>query len=163
MRILFLLSCTISSLPVYPSYSPPFFFARPGETRQLCGFPKTEMDFIHSEHRIKFKWKLDGIPGEETGLWGFEWLSVYRRGMKEISAVYMTTENRVCFREVSTYLSQTCRCDIRQASCCSPTHTLLCTARVDLFLSVLCLVSLRKISASFARSKKLILSCYRLQ
>lgn len=55
------------------SHSDPSLF-RPRKLSNFVVFPRPKW-ILSSELRIKFKWKLDGIPGEEIGLWRI-WIAV---------------------------------------------------------------------------------------
>lgn len=53
-------------------FTPTPFFGT-GKLGNFVVFPRPKR-ILSSELGIKFKWKLDGIPGEETGLWGI-WIT----------------------------------------------------------------------------------------
>jgi hypothetical protein len=55
-------------VPVFLLASTLLFFGS-GKLSNFVVFPRPKW-ISSSEPGIKFKWKLDGIPGEETGLWG---------------------------------------------------------------------------------------------
>lgn len=104
-----------SSLPPsHLSVSHPFRFWT-GRLGNFVAFPRPKW-ILFSVSGIKFKWKLDGIPGEELGCGGFESLTIGEERVRW----KCIPENGVCFPKVSEYLRLTCRCGVRQAGC-SPT------------------------------------------
>lgn len=74
----FFFSLTLFSHP-YPSSSNPKNRGSSPLGNSVV-FPRPKW-FSSSELGIKFKWKLDGIPGEEIGLWEI-WIAIERGGRK---------------------------------------------------------------------------------
>jgi len=102
------------ALPSPANLSPPpppfrFFFSfvfGPRELAAISWFAQAEMDFVRGEPGIKFKWKLDGVPGEGTAL---------RRGVFESSWTGRRSapENGVGFPKVSRHICGGERVDAR--------------------------------------------------